>query len=157
MHNKYTELAWAAGFFDGEGHVRCNVGGRIALTIAQIDPTVLIRFQSAMGGLGKLYGPYKQKVPNGHEYWQYSVNGFVKVQQVLVLLWSYLSLVKREQFRVAMLRARVPAKSWEKCAALQHRIGRAIMRKKTRPEYIFFYCKTCHAARQSRINQSKRT
>lgn len=57
-----TERAWAAGFFDGEGNIRCALrdGTRAVLTlqISQIDPFVLERFR-LMAGVGAVRGPYK--------------------------------------------------------------------------------------------------
>lgn len=57
-----TERAWAAGFFDGEGNIRCALrdGTRaiLCLQISQIDPFVLERFKLAVG-VGAVRGPYK--------------------------------------------------------------------------------------------------
>lgn len=59
-----TEASWAAGFFDGEGNIRCAVrdGTRatLSLQISQIDMFVLERFKLAVG-VGSVRGPYATK------------------------------------------------------------------------------------------------
>lgn len=88
------ELAWAAGFFDGEGSISAYTDRRdglpyIALNVAQRDRRALLRLQRlfGFGGVGK---------PNakGVSYWQ--VYGHEKVQAVVAALWPFL-IVKREQ------------------------------------------------------------
>lgn len=51
-----TELAWAAGLFEGEGTVAtCN--GRRRLQVKMISESSVRRFHEAIG-VGKMYGPY---------------------------------------------------------------------------------------------------
>jgi hypothetical protein len=62
--SKQTELAWAAGFFDGEGTTVCTVNNGyphslIQMRVSQADDDeqiakVLIRFEAAVG-VGKVY------------------------------------------------------------------------------------------------------
>lgn len=104
---KVIELAWAGGFFDGEGNIRFSgekkpVGhrartyGSVRLSIAQVDRYVLDRFMSAVGNLGAVRGAYKQKNPNSKPYYQYNSSGqdaidsFNKIKQ-------YLSPIKLKQ------------------------------------------------------------
>lgn len=105
---KTTELAWAAGFFDGEGTVvptaapRCtgSRGGRtvrVVLSIAQTDRAVLRRFRRAVED-GSITGPYKY-TNNQRPYWKYTLHREVSVRKVARLLYPYLSPVKRRQFR----------------------------------------------------------
>jgi hypothetical protein len=61
------ELAWAAGFFDGEGHVGISTQEEPSgtyrypiLIINQTDRRPLERFQHAVG-IGRIYGPYDRK------------------------------------------------------------------------------------------------
>lgn len=98
MPIKSIELAWAAGFFCGEGS---TVSGwsqedeiwRVLISVGQTStngtPQVLTRFQRAVG-LGTLYGPY------GSEYYV-RTNDANKVLRIIALLWPWLSRVKREQ------------------------------------------------------------
>lgn len=104
------ELAWAAGFFDGEGcfrlHTKSGTDGRFyaQVTINQIHPEVLERFQKAVLGIGVVHGPY---VPSGttksgqprKEMWVYRCTNFEHAQAVYVMLYPFLGIVKREQGR----------------------------------------------------------
>lgn len=98
-----TELAWAAGFFDGEGCCytakmgRKSGGKYLHLDIAQVDRFVLDRFHRAVGGVGKVYGPYQPKTPRSRAYYRYTASGQAACQSVISSLWDYLSPVKREQ------------------------------------------------------------
>lgn len=100
------ELAWAAGFFDGEGYVGARQRGERwehpGLTIAQIAKEPLDRFRLAVGGIGNITGPYRPKNPNGQPYYQYSLHGFVPVQAVTAMLWRWLCSVKRAQCATAL-------------------------------------------------------
>jgi len=52
------ELAWCAGFYDGEGHFGKNGAGTdVVLRINQCHREPLDRFRQAIG-VGKVYGPY---------------------------------------------------------------------------------------------------
>jgi hypothetical protein len=99
------ELAWAAGFFDGEGHVRASPRKHerpsLAVQMSQIDPRVLERFRRAVG-FGHIYGPYAPTGPRHHSKWEYRLYGLERVQTVAAYLWTWLSPVKREQFAKAL-------------------------------------------------------
>jgi len=100
------ELAWAAGFFDGEGTVmwRGQVRKELTLTVAQADIRPLMRFAEAVGIPG-VRGPYEPKNPNGKLYYVYSVNSHVRVQAIVALLWKFLSEPKRHQAIMALSEA----------------------------------------------------
>lgn len=107
-----VELAWAAGFFDGEGST--FVLGRknhpkISITQAPdppngTPPAVLHRFYRAVGEIGNIGGPYREKT--GELKWIYTAHGHEMVQAVITLLWTWLGKVKREQAAVAFRRHR---------------------------------------------------
>src|SRR5438093_690756 len=64
-------LAWAAGFFDGEGHAgtvipRGHAFPRFQLVVTQYECTTLERFQSAVG-LGRIYTANKP-APSGRKH-----------------------------------------------------------------------------------------
>jgi hypothetical protein len=93
------ELAWAAGLFDGEGHVSTKSNGgprnrRISANVGQKDRRVLDRFQAAVG-VGKIY----QRRSDGLFYWDTAAKD--RVHRVMWMLWLWLSPVKREQFERA--------------------------------------------------------
>lgn len=99
------ELAWAAGFFDGEGHIRCDRGTvkgklypRITLHAPQRDTRVLERMVKALGR-GKVLGPYNN---NGGPIYHFHVCNFEDVQMSVASMWPWLSPVKREQAAAAL-------------------------------------------------------
>jgi hypothetical protein len=101
------ELAWAAGFFDGEGNVRQTKTRSLAMVISQASddgvPEVLLRFQKAVGGLGTIEGPFPRPRPNWRPLYCWRVTSFEKVQAVTAMLWPFLSSIKREQARVVLV------------------------------------------------------
>lgn len=101
------ELAWAAGFFDGEGWVGATTRGAktgpkryLQLGITQIDPYVLERFRSAVGGLGSVTGPYAQKGRWRPRY-HYQLGSRAGVTSVMLQLEPFLSEIKRLQWETA--------------------------------------------------------
>lgn len=100
------ELAWAAGFFDGEGNLYArntyiankhthNLG--IVLHIPQVDPRVLHRFKAAVLDIGTV--SLRGFTPKGNQktQWLYRTQSFEGCQAVCSLLWKYLSPVKKDQ------------------------------------------------------------
>jgi hypothetical protein len=105
------ELAWAAGFFDGEGGFYINKGDQskrqkwtLQTSIKQVDIRPLERFQRAVG-VGNINGPYdshsKTEPPYNrqliHRWSAYRGNA----EKVAELLKPYLSEPKREQLNKA--------------------------------------------------------
>jgi len=92
-----TELAWAAGFLDGEGHFGFYKSGRsrgrLHIEAAQVRREPLDRLQTYLGG--RVYGPYK----HGHkqDYYQWMVDNIEKCMEIIALLRPYLSAPKIEQ------------------------------------------------------------
>lgn len=119
MHDDSTpvldplELAWAAGFYDGEGSTcittylpknqksQANV---IMVAIGQIHREVLDRFQAAVGGLGVVNGPYlpPSRGKRDKPQYRYRASGLERVETIIRLLWPYLGSVKRDQAETAL-------------------------------------------------------
>lgn len=98
-----TELAWAAGFFDGEGsttiHMRATERNKIprpVLSITHNTREQLDRFCLAVGD-GKVYGPYERRGPNHSPYHTMLITGYKRTQPVLNRLWPYLCIHKKQQ------------------------------------------------------------
>lgn len=95
------ELAWAAGFFDGEGctvqrHIKGNVYP--ALSVSQVERAPLERFQRAVGGLGTIGKAYQYgRMKNSIQHWH--VSSFTEVQAVIAMLWGFLCQPKRDQYK----------------------------------------------------------
>ena len=97
-----TEIAWAAGFWDGEGcawrGLRTDKHNRTyskrGALICQNDPEALRRFISAVGA-GRIYGPYH---PPGrkNEYYQMHLR-IPEAISVFTKMWPYLSSIKKKQ------------------------------------------------------------
>ena len=112
------ELAWAAGFFDGEGHIRFSNNIRpsrphshspevlVETSQAGIDcPDVLTRFRAAIGGLCKIDGPRSNG--EGHlPIWNTRTSRFEHSQAIIAMLWPWLGSVKRAAAQKALLSAR---------------------------------------------------
>ena len=110
------ELAWAAGFFDGEGWASAVAaeGRRTRQPQARINqadpngvPAVLARFQRSLGGLGRIGGPYTKDGREDLYWWDVSSRGDVKLLHHFLLPW--LGRVKLEEFGETL--ERPPARS----------------------------------------------
>jgi hypothetical protein len=92
---RQLELAWAAGFFDGEGCTmvkRKRGNAAVNLIVAQKTPEMLERFQAAVGGGYIYHNPRAQGAPYN---WQATSQPVAR--QVLDLLWPYLGSIKQAQ------------------------------------------------------------
>jgi hypothetical protein len=108
-----TELAWVAGFFDGEGYIGAggSLGKRtIEMSIGQASavamPVTLARVALVLG-VGTLRGP--RMLPNEWSklpQYVWTVRSFEDVQFATAVLWRWLGPVKRAQARDALLRYR---------------------------------------------------
>ncbi len=127
-------LAWAAGFYDGEGstasyHAYTRVhmakngkqsilsSDNISMGISQIDRRVLERFQSIVGGAGAINGPYKDKRPTSSPIWAYRVSGVNNVREILRKLWPWLGEVKKEQAEKALSKRLISMKRFSRLQA----------------------------------------
>lgn len=117
------ELAWAAGFFDGEGwagaarhgrgderrpHARVNQAGSDGV------PETLLRFQRALGGLGRIGGPQVQPGRRDLYRWEASSRGDVELLHHLLLPW--LGQVKLVAFANAVGRTPAAAQAKVHCS-----------------------------------------
>jgi hypothetical protein len=100
FHPDREELAWAAGFFDGEGCFSYTERARYGVaTIGQTDIRALERFRDAVG-VGKIYGPYDYRYlgrMSKRPWWNYRAHRREHVQAITAMLWFKLGPIKREQ------------------------------------------------------------
>jgi hypothetical protein len=90
-----TELAWAAGFFDGEGSSYTIKQKYVQLSVSQQDRRPLDRFAKAVG-TGNVRGPYTGKArPKPLYFW---TSAGTRATFVMTQLWPFLSDPKKEQF-----------------------------------------------------------
>lgn len=112
------DLAWAAGFFDGEGNIRFNTRknknatnpkrlyGTPQISLAQVHKAALKRFQRAVHGLGNIYGPYTHGKQKKNPYWLFNTSSFEQAQAIVAMLWPWLGPVKRAQAKDALRQAK---------------------------------------------------
>ena len=104
------ELAWAGGFFDGEGSTcldKHRTHADFFVPVLYVPQSAasgiapeLLRLQSAVG-LGTISGLRKSKPPR-KPYRRWRVFTIEKVFRALHMLWPFIGNVKREQARRAM-------------------------------------------------------
>lgn len=88
------DLAWAAGVYEGEGHVRGREGDTIQVQIVQKDRWLLDRLVQLFGGA--IYGPH------GHSgCFNWYVSG-VRARGFVLTIFTFLSPRRREQARQAL-------------------------------------------------------
>lgn len=103
------ELAWAAGFWDGEGCVtvcrRKEYTWALRAEVGNSWYTNLERFQNAVGGLGKIDRLNKRE-DHHKTYFIWRATSFEAMQAVMCMLWPMISYEKRAQFKSCTLEAR---------------------------------------------------
>jgi hypothetical protein len=87
-----TEIAWAAGFFDGEGNT-C-VGRALMISIGQVNRSNLERFNEATGELGSISGPYDRGTKPIFAYRAFSDKAFAVFRSIA----PYVGEEKLDQF-----------------------------------------------------------
>lgn len=91
------QLAWAAGFYDGEGCTGCYPAYRKIITaVPQTHPGPIYRFWLAIGKIGRIH----TIEPSGRaklKRWVWQAQSFEHCQAMIALLWVFLSAPKREQ------------------------------------------------------------
>jgi len=111
------ELAWAAGFFDGEGWTgtsrseqRRSIQTHARVNQADVNgvPAALTRFQVALGGLGRIGGPDRSVGRQDLYRWAVSSRADVELLQHLLMPW--LGQVKLLQLATALERAAAPSR-----------------------------------------------
>lgn len=100
---KEVELAWSAGFLDGEGNFGTYLNNKVTLRFriqaCQVHREPLDRLCSTLGGTVR--GPYGPYSGNRKPYYSWAVEG-MKAQDAVAALSPYLCAVKVEQAYLAM-------------------------------------------------------
>ena len=107
MNIDRERLAWAGGFFSGEGccHISTNTYGRkrkyLRLTVVNTSKQALDRFYGSIGRLGGMNEvPYQRG--NYKPTYQWRVANFEEAQQVICLLWIFLSEEKKHDAKTSL-------------------------------------------------------
>jgi hypothetical protein len=104
-----TELAWAAGFFDGEGWVggtRHTSSRSVRIYISQTDRFALDRFRDAVD-VGTVHGPLinesnRKRGIGGKPYWAFRAQRRADIKRVYERIGPWLGPLKRRQFAEAI-------------------------------------------------------
>lgn len=101
------ELAWAAGFFDGEGTIGvCTPPSKPArhlqVRASQANRIPLDRLRRAVLDCGKVYGPYSNGPLSTQPIFQYQAASFEHAQATIAMLWPFLCEPKRAQAEKAL-------------------------------------------------------
>lgn len=133
-----ADLAWIAGFLEGEGSFYGNVAdGKIIASAVQVNPEPLIKMQRVVGG--RLY-QYTNK--RGCTFWRWTLNGSWAVGLAFTI-YPWLSRRRRNQV-VAMVT------KWKACPGRNNSLKtHCPYGHEYRPETIYLIggrrnCKTCH-------------
>jgi hypothetical protein len=102
------QLAWAAGFFEGEGCIGLNhTSGKqrpqLVLSVGQVDPWPMERFVEAVG-IGASRYVETRWAPTQQNVYRYRIVSFEKVQAVVAMLWPWLSPRRKQQYRTMLAR-----------------------------------------------------
>ncbi len=94
--SRTTDIAWAAGLFEGEGRLMVRGKQRQPiLALAMTDEDVVRRF-AAIVECGTV-NSYRAYQPNRKRQWQWSVGGKDDVLTVLGLFWEFLGERRQER------------------------------------------------------------
>jgi hypothetical protein len=96
-----SELAWAAGLFEGEGSIIPEKNLRpAALSMGSTDKDVLERFAAAVGA-GAILGPYRGQGSRTPQHYKpmfaWKISGIYQIQAILRLFWPYLGERRRSK------------------------------------------------------------
>jgi len=106
-------VAWAAGFFDGEGSILVEGDARrpaVTMSIPQASvsgvPEVLDRFMRVVGA-GAISGPRVVPSPwSKLPQYRWQLKRFAEIERVVALLYPFADVVKREQMLRSLERVR---------------------------------------------------
>lgn len=110
MDRNECDVAWCAGFFDGEGHVSYHrsypyqgtgrVSAQLYANVPQNSDNIeVLEFFQSIIGFGKMHGPHKTKTATKHVV-HYGVND---VEKLLIILKPYLKAKKTLDFQRALM------------------------------------------------------
>ena len=118
------DLAWVAGFFEGEGTVYFRYpNGRVTpamgIAIPQVQREPLDRV-ALITGLGKTYGPYK-RAENRLPIHQYVIQNWEEVQAFCGLIWNWLSPKRKQEVQKVLIERK---RAWLNKPSVNERIVR---------------------------------
>ncbi len=99
------ELAWAAGFLDGEGWFgtiwhKPHKAYQPTISATQTSVEPLARLTALFGG--NVNGPYPGRKAGHKTYWSWNLYRFALIQAAIAALWDFLSPVKQQQAKLVL-------------------------------------------------------
>ena len=93
---RYTDIVWAAGLFEGEGCIKKIARNRYrSITIAMTDNDVMERFVDVIG-YGNLNGPYLNKLST-KPFWRWDCAKKSEVLRILKMFLPHLGKRRAEK------------------------------------------------------------
>jgi hypothetical protein len=99
---RIQDIAWAAGFLEGEGYFYSRA--RVSIRAAQVQLEPLEKMRSILGG--KVNGPYQPKQPNHRPFYDWQLNGHHAIAAMMTL-YTLMSPKRKEAIRVAISKWKV--------------------------------------------------
>jgi len=101
IHPDRSEIAWAAGLFEGEGctypnHRKDRPNPVPVMCLSTTDKDVLERFVQVVG-VGPMSARSK-KQPQYKQQWVWTISGFERVQAIGAAFWPWLGERRRAQW-----------------------------------------------------------
>jgi hypothetical protein len=102
---KPEEIAWAAGFIDGEGCFSAIKGwdktkySKVHLKVVQVEPEALHRLVDILGGF--VSGPQNPPSHRGKPYYTYTLT-WNACKRAVPVLWPYLTSATRQKWTGAI-------------------------------------------------------
>ena len=105
MERKREDLAWVAGFFDGEGcitprkyHPKSGGPSTYYAQMCTVQNSLeVLEKCKRVTGIGHISGPQQKLFLKGKTRYQWQANGFEQIQALLAMMWEWLGTKKREQ------------------------------------------------------------
>lgn len=160
-------LAWAAGFFDGEGCMSISFSTKARNTprtnIGQKEPELLERFRDSTG----IPASSLKLVVNGRKFpcWYLNYYGFEKSQALIAQLWPWLGPYKRSQAKRVLrgyINPWLEGATWGRanrekthCPKGHEYTPENTSTYKTGKSYTSRRCKTCRRAQERARNASE--
>ena len=94
---RYTDIVWAAGLFEGEGciHFKTNRPNQRVLSISMTDKDVMERFVDVVG-YGNLNGPYMGKLST-KPFWKWQLYKGTEVIRILKMFLPHFGKRRAER------------------------------------------------------------
>ena len=137
-----SDIAWAAGLFEGEGSIVPNRGS-IRLTLRMTDRDVVERFFQVVG-VGRCFEPKLTALPHWKKTWEWTTDRHDEVVQVMELLvpWGthrYLELMSQ---RAAAAEQALAPRACNECGEM---FSPTSIRHGLRQRFCSTYCRSKNA------------